>query len=89
LQGEEWILLSKIKYLPADCDFRYGDLVYFDEYRGVGLFVVTVKKKKLALVKTCTEFGYYLPHEFTSLPRGYYLHDTTIAFGFDIQDGNT
>lgn len=89
MQGEETISVSKIKHLPSGYNFRYGDLVYFDDYRGVGLFVVTVKKGEAVLVKTCTEYGYYLPYEFQKLPRGYYLHDPTISFGFDIQDGNT
>ncbi len=88
MQGEETIRVSKIKHFP-ECNLRYGDLVYFDDYRGVGLFVVTVKDNEPVLVKTCTEYGYYLPHEFKILPRGYYLHDPTISFGFDIQDGNT
>jgi len=54
-----------------ECDdveeMRFGDLVCFDEYRGVGLYVVNQKNGKLFLDKTRSEYGYCIPYYFDEL----------------------
>lgn len=60
-EGGDFIPFTKIGLDPDKKGIRYADLVDFDNYRGVGLFVAGYKGAKFGLFKTGGEYGYYLP----------------------------
>jgi hypothetical protein len=92
----EEVMFSDYDYLPvADLEaqmgskdqFRYGDLLYFDDYRGVGLFVVGKDKNQLVLRKTKGEMGYVIPRDVRDeIPRKYWGNDDTVEMGWEILD---
>jgi len=61
---------------------QHGDLLYFADYRGTGLFVAESRNNKIYMVKTLGEYGYILPRQFRVVPESYY-NDDNISIGFE------
>lgn len=78
--------ISKILPKSVVNKICHGDLLYFDDYRGCGLYVANLKGKTMHMQKTNGEYGYFLPPAFRGVPRSYWSEDENIMFGFSILD---